>query len=230
MLAPFLIPNFLLEVDLLFSPAKFLVWTGTELLPAKKRLVSQPDPVHLVHLLLAGHYHPHCLWKTKRPFLHIYAIFYGIMDATSAFILWHVTKMIFGTKDWYRESRDGIPHYQSSTIQLCPGVGEDMEEWEEGQEVWILKVCVLTCILFHLFLSDWSFSFHTHRRQLLSSPECSSICCKPWWFCKSCAELCELVYLWCSPDHFSVWSFTGSSGKPACLRKKNVPFSVSSAN
>lgn len=37
--------------------------------------------------------------------------------------------MILGTKDWYRESRDGILHYQSPTIQLCPGVGEDLEEW-----------------------------------------------------------------------------------------------------
>lgn len=130
MLAPFLIPNLLQEVDIFFSPAKFLVWTVTQLLPAKKRLVSQPDIVHLVHLLLAGHYHPCCLWNTKRPFLHIYAIFYGIRDATSAFILWRGTKMIFGTKDWYRESRDGIPHYQSPTIQLCPGAGEDLEEWE----------------------------------------------------------------------------------------------------
>lgn len=129
----FLIPNLLQEVDILFSPTKFLVWTGTELLPATKRLVSQPGPVHSVHLLLAGHYHACCLWKIKRPFWHICAVFHDIMDAISASILWRGTKMILGTKDWYRESGGGIPHYQSPAIQLCPGVGEDLEEREGGR-------------------------------------------------------------------------------------------------
>lgn len=108
MLASFLIPNLLQKVGIPVSPAKFLVWTGTELLPAKLLpvQVSQPDtctfgafpscwPLLLSLLSLED-------WE---PFSAHFCLLYGIMDANSAFILWRGTKMIFGTKDWYRESR-----------------------------------------------------------------------------------------------------------------------------
>lgn len=152
-------PNLLQEVDILFSPAKFLVWTCTELLPAKKRLVLQPGICFLLAITTpAVSGRPRGLFCTFMPsFMALW------MQLLLSF--WCGTKMIFGTKDCYRESKDGITCYQSPAIQLCPGVGGDLEGWEGGrEEMWISKVCVLTCILFPLFISGWSFSFYKFRR------------------------------------------------------------------
>ena len=92
MLVCLLVLNLLQGPNILpLSPTKFLVWTGAALPSAKKEagVMARPHiPVYLERFL-AGHFHYFCLWiqKSKRPFLHIYAIFHDLMDATTASVL-----------------------------------------------------------------------------------------------------------------------------------------------
>lgn len=178
--------------------------------------MSQPDPVQLCAwncFLLAistpavsGHWRPRGLFYTFMPSLMTLRIQLPL-PFCDVDLKW----------SWYNRLLQRCKGLNSSpTVQLCPGIGGDFEEWE-GED---LNPRILTCTLFPFFLDSWSFLFYKLRRQLLSLIQMNAAL--------FAARYDGLVYgwraawVWYDFSLFSLGSYTGSSGKLAYLRKNSL--------